>query len=140
TKVRIADLGMTAFPAPTADLSKYVADETEKGAKVIRAANSRPEWVRRSITPIIGIRPHGLGRGCVACLTYRSGSSGHRTSSLRERQAEAPEELGEDHAGALQDAQDQSGLHHVGCRSRPAGRARHWLGRGAAFPGRYHQG
>jgi tripartite-type tricarboxylate transporter receptor subunit TctC len=43
TKVRIADLGMTAFPAPTADLSKYVADETEKWAKVIRAANIKPE-------------------------------------------------------------------------------------------------
>jgi outer membrane protein OmpA-like peptidoglycan-associated protein len=59
---------------------------------------------------------------------------------LRERQAEAPEELGEEHVGALQDAQDQSGLHHAGCRSRLARRARHRLSRGAAFPGRYHQG
>src|SRR3954464_11927884 len=46
-----------------------------------------------------------LGRVCVACLTYRSGSSGHRTSGLRER-AEAPEKLGEEHVGTLQDAQD----------------------------------
>ena len=39
-KARFADLGATMFPpgSPT-DFSKLVADDTEKWAKVIRAAN-----------------------------------------------------------------------------------------------------
>jgi tripartite-type tricarboxylate transporter receptor subunit TctC len=40
---RIADLGMTEFPASAAVLTQFVADETEKWAKVIRAANIKPE-------------------------------------------------------------------------------------------------
>ena len=34
---------MTAFPASSAALTKFVADETEKWGKVIRAANIKPE-------------------------------------------------------------------------------------------------
>jgi hypothetical protein len=34
---------MLPFPAPSADLTKFVADETEKWAKVIRAANIKAE-------------------------------------------------------------------------------------------------
>ena len=44
TKARFADLGATMFPpvSPT-DFSKFVADDTEKWGKVIRAANIKPE-------------------------------------------------------------------------------------------------
>ena len=40
---RIADLGMTGFPASAAVLTKFVANETEKWTKVIRAADIKPE-------------------------------------------------------------------------------------------------
>jgi tripartite-type tricarboxylate transporter receptor subunit TctC len=43
TIARLADLGMMPFPASSADLTKFVADETEKWGKVIRAANIKPE-------------------------------------------------------------------------------------------------
>ena len=41
-KARIADLGLTPLVGSPADLEKLIADETEKWAKVIRAANIRP--------------------------------------------------------------------------------------------------
>jgi tripartite-type tricarboxylate transporter receptor subunit TctC len=40
---RLADLGMTPFPALSPNLTKFVANETEKWAKVIRAANIKLE-------------------------------------------------------------------------------------------------
>jgi tripartite-type tricarboxylate transporter receptor subunit TctC len=40
---RFADLGMTGFSASAAVLTQFVANETEKWAKVIRAANIKPE-------------------------------------------------------------------------------------------------
>jgi tripartite-type tricarboxylate transporter receptor subunit TctC len=40
---RLADLGNTAFPGSPADLGRFVADDTEKWAKVIRTANIKPE-------------------------------------------------------------------------------------------------
>jgi tripartite-type tricarboxylate transporter receptor subunit TctC len=40
---RLADLGGTALPGSPADFSRLIADETEKWAKVIRAANIKPE-------------------------------------------------------------------------------------------------
>jgi tripartite-type tricarboxylate transporter receptor subunit TctC len=42
-KARFADLGATVLPGSTADFGKLIADETEKWAKVIRAANIKPE-------------------------------------------------------------------------------------------------
>src|SRR5215475_4742997 len=43
-KARFADLGATMFPpASPTDFSKFVADDTEKWGKVIRAANIKPE-------------------------------------------------------------------------------------------------
>jgi tripartite-type tricarboxylate transporter receptor subunit TctC len=36
---RLADLGTTVLPGTSADFGKFVAEETEKCAKVIRAAN-----------------------------------------------------------------------------------------------------
>jgi tripartite-type tricarboxylate transporter receptor subunit TctC len=41
-KGRFADLGGTAFPTSPAEFSKFIADETDKWAKVIRAANIKP--------------------------------------------------------------------------------------------------
>ena len=38
-KARLADLGGTALPGSPADFGKLIADETEKWATVIRAAN-----------------------------------------------------------------------------------------------------
>src|SRR5262249_35023792 len=38
-KARLADLGGTVLPGSPADFSKHIAEETEKWAKVIRAAN-----------------------------------------------------------------------------------------------------
>jgi tripartite-type tricarboxylate transporter receptor subunit TctC len=40
---RFAELGMTGFSASAAVLTEFVANETEKWAKVIRAANIKPE-------------------------------------------------------------------------------------------------
>jgi tripartite-type tricarboxylate transporter receptor subunit TctC len=42
-KVRLADLGATPFPGSPADFGKFIAAETEKWGKVIRAANIKAE-------------------------------------------------------------------------------------------------
>ena len=42
-KPRLADLGGTVLPGSPADFGKFIADETEKWAKVIRAANIKAE-------------------------------------------------------------------------------------------------
>jgi tripartite-type tricarboxylate transporter receptor subunit TctC len=42
-KARFADLGGTMLPGSPAEFGKLIADETEKWAKVIRAANIKPE-------------------------------------------------------------------------------------------------
>ena len=42
-KARIADLGATVLVGSPADFGKHIADETEKWAKVIRAANIKAE-------------------------------------------------------------------------------------------------
>ena len=42
-KARLAELGGTAFVGSPSDFSKLIAEETEKWAKVIRAANIKPE-------------------------------------------------------------------------------------------------
>ena len=42
-KVRLANLGASGLPGSPADFGKLIADETEKWAKVIRAANIKPE-------------------------------------------------------------------------------------------------
>jgi tripartite-type tricarboxylate transporter receptor subunit TctC len=41
-KARIADFGGTPFALSPADFGKFIADETEKWGKVIRAANIKP--------------------------------------------------------------------------------------------------
>jgi tripartite-type tricarboxylate transporter receptor subunit TctC len=42
-KARFAELGGTAFPSTAADFGRFIADETEKWDKVIRAANIKAE-------------------------------------------------------------------------------------------------
>jgi tripartite-type tricarboxylate transporter receptor subunit TctC len=42
-KARLADLGGTLLPGSPADFGKHIVEETEKWAKVIRAANIKPE-------------------------------------------------------------------------------------------------
>ena len=42
-KARLADLGGTVLPGSPAEFGKLITDETEKWAKVIRAANIKPE-------------------------------------------------------------------------------------------------
>ena len=42
-RARFADLGNTVLPGSAADFGKFIADETEKWGKVIRAANIKPE-------------------------------------------------------------------------------------------------
>jgi tripartite-type tricarboxylate transporter receptor subunit TctC len=42
-KARFADLGLTALTGTPADFGKFIAAETEKWGKVIRAANIKPE-------------------------------------------------------------------------------------------------
>jgi tripartite-type tricarboxylate transporter receptor subunit TctC len=42
-KARLADLGGTVLPGSPSDFGKFLADETEKWGKVIRAANIKPE-------------------------------------------------------------------------------------------------
>ena len=42
-KARFADLGGVALPGSPAEFGKLIADETEKWAKVIRAANIKPD-------------------------------------------------------------------------------------------------
>jgi tripartite-type tricarboxylate transporter receptor subunit TctC len=40
---RFANLGATVFPASTADFTRFLADETEKWAKVIKFAGIKAE-------------------------------------------------------------------------------------------------
>jgi tripartite-type tricarboxylate transporter receptor subunit TctC len=42
-KARLAELGATALPGSSADFGKFIADETEKWAKVIKFAGIKPE-------------------------------------------------------------------------------------------------
>ena len=42
-KARIADLGSVAFPGSPAEFAKFIAEETEKWGKVIRAANIKAQ-------------------------------------------------------------------------------------------------
>ena len=42
-KTRLAELGGVPMPMTPADFRKFIADETEKWAKVIRTANIKPE-------------------------------------------------------------------------------------------------
>ena len=42
-KVRIDKLGATPMPGSPTDVDKFITDETEKWAKVIKAANIKPE-------------------------------------------------------------------------------------------------
>jgi hypothetical protein len=42
-KARLADLGGTVLPGSPADFGKLVIEDKEKWAKVIRAANIKPE-------------------------------------------------------------------------------------------------
>jgi tripartite-type tricarboxylate transporter receptor subunit TctC len=42
-KARLTDLGATVLAGTPADIGTLVADDTEKWAKVIRAANIKPE-------------------------------------------------------------------------------------------------
>jgi tripartite-type tricarboxylate transporter receptor subunit TctC len=42
-KSRLADLGDVPVPMTTADFGRLIADETEKWAKLIRAANIKAE-------------------------------------------------------------------------------------------------
>jgi tripartite-type tricarboxylate transporter receptor subunit TctC len=42
-KARVTDLGGTPMPMTPAEFGKFIADETEKWAKVIRVANIKPE-------------------------------------------------------------------------------------------------
>jgi tripartite-type tricarboxylate transporter receptor subunit TctC len=42
-KARLADVGASPFGGSSADFGKYIAEETEKWGKVIRAANIKPE-------------------------------------------------------------------------------------------------
>jgi tripartite-type tricarboxylate transporter receptor subunit TctC len=42
-KTRIAELGATTLPGSPADFGQFIADESEKWGKVIRAANIKPE-------------------------------------------------------------------------------------------------
>jgi tripartite-type tricarboxylate transporter receptor subunit TctC len=41
-KARIFDLGGMVFPGSPADFAKFIAEETEKWGKVIRAVNIKP--------------------------------------------------------------------------------------------------
>ena len=43
TKASLADLGGTPLPGTPGDFGKFIADETEKWAKVIKFANIKPE-------------------------------------------------------------------------------------------------
>jgi hypothetical protein len=42
-KARLADVGATPFIGSPSDLGKFVADETEKWAKVVKFAGIKPE-------------------------------------------------------------------------------------------------
>jgi hypothetical protein len=42
-KARLADLGGTTLPGSSSDFAKLIAEEADKWAKVIRAANIKPD-------------------------------------------------------------------------------------------------
>jgi hypothetical protein len=42
-KTRVADLGATVFAGSPAYFGRFIAEETEKWAKVIRGANIKPD-------------------------------------------------------------------------------------------------
>jgi tripartite-type tricarboxylate transporter receptor subunit TctC len=42
-KKRLTDLGCAVFAGSPADFGKFIADETEKWGKVVRAANIKAE-------------------------------------------------------------------------------------------------
>jgi tripartite-type tricarboxylate transporter receptor subunit TctC len=42
-KARLTDLGTTVFPGTAADFGKFVAEETEKWGKVVKASGAKPE-------------------------------------------------------------------------------------------------
>jgi tripartite-type tricarboxylate transporter receptor subunit TctC len=42
-KARFADLGTTVFPGSSADFAKFVAEETDKWGKVVKASGAKPE-------------------------------------------------------------------------------------------------
>ena len=48
-KARLAELGGTVLAGSPADFGKLIADETEKWAKVIRAANIKPSRIAAAI-------------------------------------------------------------------------------------------
>jgi hypothetical protein len=41
-KAKLADLGMTVLAGSPADFGKFIADETEKWAKVVKFASIKP--------------------------------------------------------------------------------------------------
>src|SRR5262249_3422712 len=43
-KARIAELGGTPLPGSPADFAKLLADETEKGAKVVKLSGAKADW------------------------------------------------------------------------------------------------
>ena len=43
TKARLAELGGIAFGGSAADFARFIADESQKWARVIRTANIKPE-------------------------------------------------------------------------------------------------
>jgi hypothetical protein len=62
-KARLADLGSVPVPMTPAEFGKFIADETEKWGKVIRAAHTGP---RRPIRPRTNI-PYFPFRECRLC-------------------------------------------------------------------------
>jgi len=46
-KARFADLGTTVFPGSPSELAKFVAEETDKWGKVVKASGAKPELIRR---------------------------------------------------------------------------------------------
>ena len=40
---RLAELGANAFPASPAEFGKFIADETEKWAKVVKFSGAKPQ-------------------------------------------------------------------------------------------------
>ena len=51
-KARFADLGGTVFAGSPADFGKFIADETEKWAKVVQVGEHQAGLIRQSRTDI----------------------------------------------------------------------------------------